>query len=286
MPDDLNPMAQGKPMEYILYEVRDRVAVITLNRPKQRNAQNKQLLMELDQAWDMAAEDKNVRVIVLKANGPHFSAGHDIAQDDTYEAKVAEVLGDVHETGLYGLHTWEGKYYLGYCRKWRDVPNPSIAAVQGACIAAGLMLAWPCDLIVAADNAKFSDPVVRMGIAGVEYHGHTWEFGARKAKELLFTAKSITAEEARQLGMVNRVVPLEKLEEEAMALANEIAQMHPFALAMAKRAVNQTLDIQGQYAAQQAVFDIHEMGHGSALAQTGQAVLMWLDGLKPANKAG
>jgi enoyl-CoA hydratase len=272
MPDDMNPMAQGKPMEYILYEVRDRVAVITLNRPKQRNAQNKQLLMELDRAWDMAAEDKQVRVIVLKANGPHFSAGHDIAQDDTYAEKVAEVLGYVHETGLYGLNTWEGKYYLGYCRKWRDVPKPSIAAVQGACIAAGLMLAWPCDLIVAAENAKFSDPVVRMGIAGVEYHGHTWEFGARKAKELLFTAKSITAEEARQLGMVNRVVPLEQLEEAAMALA--------------KRAVNQTLDIQGQYAAQQAVFDIHEMGHGSALAQTGQAVLMWLDGLKPANKAG
>ena len=140
MPDDLNPMAQGKPMEYILYEVRDRVAVITLNRPKQRNAQNKQLLMELDQAWDMAAEDKNVRVIVLKANGPHFSAGHDIAQDDTYEAKVAEVLGDVHETGLYGLHTWEGKYYLGYCRKWRDVPKPSIAAVHCRRAYAGLAL--------------------------------------------------------------------------------------------------------------------------------------------------
>jgi enoyl-CoA hydratase len=143
---------------------------------------------------------------------------------------------------------------------------------------------WPCDLIVAADNAKFGDPVLRMGIAGVEYHGHTWEFGARKAKELLFTAGFIGAEEAEKLGMVNRVVPLDQLEERTMALAGEIAQMHPFALAMAKRAVNQTLDIMGQYTALQAVFDIHELGHGSALAQTGEAVLMGLDGLKPANR--
>jgi enoyl-CoA hydratase len=272
------------PMEHILYEVRDRVAVITLNRPNQRNAQNKQLLVELDRAWDMAAEDKEVRVIVLKANGPHFSAGHDIARDETYAAKVQEALGDVSELGLFTLHNWEGKYYLGFCRKWRDIPKPSIAAVQGACIAAGLMLAWPCDLIIAAENAKFSDPVALMGIGGVEYHGHTWEFGPRKAKEMLFTASSITAEEARQLGMVNKVVPLENLEEEAMAMANKIARMHPFALSMAKRAVNQTLDIMGQYAALQSVFDIHQLGHGSALAMTGEAVLMGLDGLKPANK--
>jgi enoyl-CoA hydratase len=273
-------------MEYILYEVRDRVGVITLNRPNQRNAQNKQLLVELDRAWDMAAEDAQVKVIVLKANGPHFSAGHDIARDETYAAKVKEALGDVSQDGLFTLHNWEGKYYLGFCRKWRDIPKPSIAVVQGACIAAGLMLAWPCDLIIAAENAKFSDPVALMGIGGVEYHGHTWEFGPRKAKEMLFTASSITAAEAAQLGMVNKVVPLENLEEEAMAMANKIARMHPFALSMAKRAVNQTMDIMGQYAALQAVFDIHQLGHGSALAMTGEAVLMGLDGLKPANKAG
>ncbi len=282
---DATPVSQV-PMEHILYEVRDRIAVITLNRPNQRNAQNKQLLVELDRAWDMAAEDPQVKVIVLKANGPHFSAGHDIARDETYAAKVKEALGDVSQDGLFTLHNWEGKYYLGFCRKWRDIPKPSIAAVQGACIAAGLMLAWPCDLIIAAENAKFSDPVALMGIGGVEYHGHTWEFGPRKAKEMLFTASSITAAEAAQLGMVNKVVPLENLEEEAMAMANKIARMHPFALSMAKRAVNQTMDIMGQYAALQAVFDIHQLGHGSALAQTGEAVLMGLDGLKPANKAG
>ncbi len=267
-------------MDFILYEVRDRVAVITLNRPERRNAQNRQLLVELDQAWDQAAADKSVRVIVVKANGPHFSAGHDIAPDKDFTAVVEEVMGDLKTTGLYGLHDWERRYYLGLCRKWRDIPKPSIAAVQGACIGGGLMLCWPCDLIIAAENARFSDPVVRLGIGGVEYHGHTWEFGARKAKELLFTAGSIKAAEAEKLGMVNRVVPLDELENATIELANEIAQMHPFALAMAKRAVNQTLDIMGQYTAMQAVFDIHQLGHGSALAQSGQAILMDLEAMK------
>jgi enoyl-CoA hydratase len=271
--------------KYILYDTHDRVAVITLNRPERRNAQNKPLLLELDAAFDRAAADSDIRVIVLKANGPHFSAGHDIAPGKDLEALIQEVLGDLKSTGLYGLHDWERRHYLGLSRKWRDIPKPTIAQVQGACIGGGLMLCWPCDLIIAADNAKFSDPVVRMGIGGVEYHGHTWEFGARKAKEMLFTAGFIDAAEAARLGMVNRVVPLGELDAATMALAAEIARMHPFALAMAKRAVNQTLDIQGQYASLQAVFDIHQLGHASALAQTGQAVLTGLDDLKPSRSA-
>lgn len=272
-------------MDYITYETRDRVAAITLNRPERRNAQNKQLLLELDQAWDRAAADSSIRVIVLKANGPHFSAGHDISRDATYERVVEEVLGDLKNTGLYGLHDWERRHYLGLSRKWRDIPKPSIAAVQGACIAGGLMLCWPCDLIIAAENARFSDPVVRLGIGGVEYHGHTWEFGARKAKELLFTAGSIDAAQAERLGMVNRVVPVDRLEAAAFELAAEIAQMHPFALAMAKRAVNQTLDVMGQYAALQSVFDIHQLGHGSALAQSGEAILVGLTDMKRAESS-
>jgi enoyl-CoA hydratase len=265
---------------FILYETIDRVAVITLNRPERRNAQNKPMLLELDAAFDRAASDGEIRVIVLKAAGPHFSSGHDISPGKDLDAVIEEVLGELKSTGVYGLHDWERRHYLGLSRKWRDIPKPTIAAVQGACIGGGLMLCWPCDLIVAAENARFSDPVVRMGIGGVEYHGHTWEFGARKAKEMLFTAGFIDASEAERLGMVNRVVPLAELESATLALAAEIARMHPFALAMAKRAVNQTLDIQGQYAALQSVFDIHQLGHASALAQTGQAVLMGLDDMK------
>ena len=187
--------------------------------------------------------------------------------------------------GLQSIYEWETVHYLGYSRKWRDVPKPSIAAVQGQCIAGGLLLCWPCDLIIAADNAKFSDPVVRMGIGGVEYHGHTWEVGPRKAKEWLFTASSFTAQEAERLGMVNRVVPLDELRSSTMDLARQIAQMHPFALAQAKRAVNQTMDIQGFYAALQAVFDVHQTGHGNALSVNGYPILIDLEQMKQSMKS-
>jgi enoyl-CoA hydratase/carnithine racemase len=266
-------------LEFVLYETKDRIASITLNRPEARNAQHKPLLDELDACWTRAAEDDDVRVIVLKANGPHFSAGHDISGKPGDPGVV-----DIKAQGLAGIFHYERVHFLGYSRKWRDVPKPSIAAVQGACIAAGMMLCWPCDLIVAAENAVFSDPVVRMGIGGVEYHGHTWEFGARKAKELLFTACKFDAREAHRLGMVNRVVPTERLEEETFALARQIAEMHPFALAQAKRIVNNTLDMMGQHNALQAAFDVHTTGHGHALSVTGWPVIMDLEGMKKAQK--
>ncbi|ARN74114.1 enoyl-CoA hydratase [Oceanicoccus sagamiensis] len=264
-------MAEDK----ILYRVEDNIAVITLNRPKQRNAQDLDLILQLDAAWTRAAEDKDVKVIVLNANGPHFSAGHDITQEAMDQAPVdwqGEVIADLYHS--------ETKHYIDLGRKWRNIPKPSIAAVQGACIAAGLMLIWPCDLIIAADDARFSDPVVMMGIGGVEYHGHTWEFGARKAKELLFTSDSVDAATAEQLGMVNKVVAVDELNNETMAMAAKIAQKPAFGLAMAKRAVNRTLDIMGQDNAIEQVFDIHQLGHGNAQSYTGQPIMVDLGGMK------
>ena len=271
-------------MSYIVYETIDRVAVITLNRPERRNAQNAALLKELDEAFDRAMDDDGVRVVVLKANGKHFSAGHDIDPDVFNSEPWQSMFSDVEENGMLRLYKWELKHFFGYSRKWRDLPKPTIAAVQGACIAAGLMLAWPCDLIIAADDARFSDPVIRMGIGGVEYHGHTWEFGARKAKELLFTGGAIDAWEAHRLGMVNRVVPRDELESTALTLAAEIARMHPHALLMAKRAVNQTLDAQGMSNALQTTYDTHALGHANAWSGCGQIVIMGLDGMAAANK--
>ncbi len=270
---------------HIKYEVAESIATITLDRPDRRNAQNQKLLEELNDAWESAAADDAVRVILLQANGPHFSAGHDMSPDEVKSNPAfAQIGASIEQRGLLGLYSWEAKHYFGFSRRWRDIPKPSIAAVQGACIAGGLLLAWPCDLIIAADNARFSDPVVMMGIGGVEYHGHTWELGARKAKEMLFTARPISAEEAERRGMVNRVVPTEELADRSRELALEIAQMHPHALAMAKRAVNQTLDSMGQYAALQACFDIHQLGHASAYAQGGQFVLMDHRGIKASGK--
>ncbi|MET9992785.1 enoyl-CoA hydratase [Streptomyces mutabilis] len=263
-------------MDQILYEVRGGVAVITLNRPEAANAQTMALLDELDAAWTRAARDEEVRVVVLRANGRHFSAGHDLK--DRWPGP--------EEITLEWIYDAETRRYLEYSLKWRNIPKPTIAAVQGKCIAAGLMLCWPCDLIVAAENAEFSDPVVHMGIGGVEYHGHTWELGPRKAKEILFTGRPLTAREAEQVGMVNKVVPLDELEEATGELASRIARMPAFGLRQAKRAVNQTLDVQGFYAALQAVFDVHQTGHGNALSVGGFPILTRLDDMKERIKQG
>jgi enoyl-CoA hydratase len=254
----------------IRYEVADLIATITLNRPEVFNAQNMALLDELDAAWTRAADDDEVKVIVLRAEGKHFSAGHDLK--DRWPAPA--------ELTLEWIYRAESRRYLEYTLRWRNVPKPSIASVQGLCIAGGLMLCWPCDLIVAADDARFSDPVALMGIGGVEYHGHTWELGARKAKEILFTGRPVSAEEAERAGMVNKVVPRAQLDAVTRALAGQITKMPAFGLRQAKRAVNQTLDVQGFYAAIQSVFDIHQTGHGNALSVNGYPILVDLDEMK------
>jgi enoyl-CoA hydratase len=264
-------------MEHVIYEVADAIGVITLNRPEAANAQSHRVLEELDHAWQEADRDPAVKVIVLKSNGKHFSAGHDMSSAKTGTEKV-EWHADAH-------YDWETRTYLHYAKSWRAVPKPSIAAVQGKCIAGGLMLCWPCDLIVAADNAQFSDPVLAMGICGVELHAHTWEFGPRKAKELLFTGDAITAQQAEQLGMVNKVVPLEELVPATMALAQRIARNDSLALRMAKRAVNQTLDIQGYTNSIDAIFDMHQFGHArAALVTGGIPVLVGLNAMKGKGK--
>jgi len=255
---------------YIDYGVADSIATITLNRPEAANAQNPELLDELDAAWTRAAEDNEVKVIILRANGKHFSAGHDLRGGGEVPEKISLEFVIQHEA----------RRYLDYTLRWRNVPKPSIAAVQGRCISGGLLLCWPCDLILASDDALFSDPVALMGIGGVEYHGHTWELGPRKAKEILFTGRALTAEEAERTGMVNRVVARDELDAQTRELAEQIATMPSFALRQAKRAVNQTLDVQGFYAAIQSVFDIHQTGHGNALSVSGWPVLVDIEEMK------
>ncbi len=258
-------------MSYIEYEVADKIATISLNRPEAANAQNGELLEELDAAWQRAGADDDVAVIVLRANGKHFSSGHDL-KDRSWP--------DPSKITLERIYAIESRKYLEFSLRWRNMPKPSIAAVQGKCIAGGLLLCWPCDLIIAAEDAQFSDPVVMMGIGGVEYHGHTWELGPRKAKEILFTGRPITAREAEQVGMVNEVVSRDELDTRTVALAAHIAGMPPFGLRQAKRAVNQTLDVQGFYAAIQSVFDVHQTGHGNALSVNGYPILVNLDEMK------
>jgi enoyl-CoA hydratase len=250
--------------ETVIYEIpAPGVARITQNRPEARNAQNYQLTYDLNAAFDEAAADESVKVIILAGAGPHFSAGHDLRGGGPPLSSYPTVgtWREFNKKGAEGYMAVEEEIYLGMCRRWRNIPKPTIAQVQGKCIAGGLMLAWVCDLIVASDDAMFSDPVVQMGVCGVEYFAHPWELGARKAKEMLFTADWVTAQDAYRLGMVNHVVPREELESFTLALAEKIAQKPSFALKLAKEAVNQTLEAQGQWQAMLAVFNLHQLAH-------------------------
>ncbi len=252
--------------EFVRYRVDAGIAVITIDRPQAANAQNPQMLRELDQAWSESDRDPDVRVAVLQSEGKHFSAGHDM------QGGGDPSLGPQRVDGALTVDTyfdWEERGYLRYARRWRDLVKPSVAAVQGKCIAAGLMLCWPCDLIVAADNAQFSDPVGLMGMPGVEFFAHPWEFGPRRAKQILFTASSLSAEQAQECGMVNEVVPLDTLRQRVLSLAVEVAAMDPWAVRLAKRAVNSAVDAMGFSNSIVTNFDNHHLGHARAIASTG-----------------
>ncbi|CAM3202251.1 enoyl-CoA hydratase [Prescottella defluvii] len=252
--------------EVVTYEVRDHVAFVTLNRPDYRNAQNSVMTYALDAAFERAVEDDDVKVIVLAGNGEHFSAGHDIGTPGRdhhvhYENKAALWWDHLGKAGGDQRFARETEVYLGMCRRWREIPKPMIAQIHGACIAGGLMLAWCCDLIVASEDAYFSDPVVRMGVPGVEYFAHPWVLGSRFAKEILFTGDRFTAQRAYEVGMVNRVVPRADLETETLALAGRVAEMPRFGLALTKKAVNQCEDLMGQRAGMDSVFGLHHFAH-------------------------
>ena len=244
------------------------VARIVINRPEARNAQNLEMGYELNAAFDRAVLDDSVKVIILAADGRNFSAGHDIADTvEQYQQAMQDSSPGVSgwsgfmEPGAHGWYASEKEGYLESARRVRNISKPTICAVQGKCIAGALIYAWVCDIIIAADNAVFSDPVVNFGVSGVEWLAHPWELGARKAKEFLFTADSWDAQEAHRLGMVNHVVPLAELEAFTLAMAEKIAGKPSFALKLAKEAVNKTLDIQGQTNAIDQAFSLHHLCH-------------------------
>jgi enoyl-CoA hydratase len=249
------------------------IAVVSLNRVDKRNAQNNLMTYELNACYDDAARRSDVKVIVLRAEGPHFSAGHDLRDRSTPDEfdRVFPQSGFTGE-GQEAMMAHEEEVYFNMCWRWRNIPKPVIAAAQGKSIAGALMLLWVADIIIAAEDATFSDPVVAFGVNGVEYFGHPWEFGARKAKELLFTGDSFTAQEAMQLGMVNRVVPAAELDDAAMAMARRIAAKPGFALKLAKESVNQTLEAQGQYTAMRAAFSLQHLGHSNNKLRFGMAI--------------
>jgi len=257
--------ATTEEQDIVLYEAREGVAWITMNRPQYHNAQNGKMTYLLDDAFKKAVADDEVKVIVLRGEGKHFSAGHDIGTPgrDVHlsQDRVTMWYDHADKEGGEFLYVREAEAYLGMCRRWREIPKPTIAAVQGACIAGGLMLAWVCDLIVATDDAYFSDPVVRMGIPGVEYFAHPYELNPRIAKEFLFTGNKMGAERAYQMGMVNQISTRDTLTADVEALAMKIAAMPRLGLALTKQAINNVEELQGKRSAMEAAFAWHHFTH-------------------------
>lgn len=248
--------------ETIIYEKHNEIAKVILNRPDKRNAQNGRMIEEMDHAFNLAEKDPEIKVVILAANGPTFCSGHDLALYPVEDGAIKR------PPNIEGKWHYERDYFYEKLQKTWTMKKPVIAQVQGHALAAGFMIANMCDLIVASDDALFGDPVVRMGAAAVEVFVHPWVLPPRIAKELLFTGNYIDAETALQHGMVNKVVPIDQLEEETEDLANHIAKMPSFTVAMIKNSINRTMNLMGFNSSLDAHFDTHIMSHWTDEAQT------------------
>ncbi|HEY7105967.1 MAG TPA: enoyl-CoA hydratase [Acidimicrobiia bacterium] len=257
--------------QYVTYETLDdgTIARIMLNRPESRNAQNRGLLVDLHDAFLEAEADDQVRVVILGGHGSMFSSGHDLGSKDA----IAERPGGEHphptwtmnggtRKGSESLMLQEWHYFFENTKRWRNLRKITVAQVHGNVYAAGLMLMWACDLIVAAEGTRFADVVgTRLGMCGVEYFAHPWEFGPRKTKELMLTGDAIDVEEAHQLGMVSKIFPEAELSERTLEFARRIAQLPTMTALLIKESVNQTVDNMGFQNALTACFTIHELNH-------------------------
>jgi enoyl-CoA hydratase len=240
-----------------------------LNRPEARNAQNRGLLVELNDAFLAAEADDRVRVVILGGNGPMFSSGHDLGSP-AFQEEFGHGPGRHFSLGINGgtrggaegrmLQEWH--YFFQSTLRWRNLRKITIAEVHGPVYAAGLMLAWACDLIVAAEDTEFADVVgTRLGMCGVEYFAHPWEFGPRKTKELMLTGDSMSVDDAFALGMVSKVFPRDELAEKTTEFARRVAAVPTMAALLIKESVNQTQDNMGFHNALHACFTIHELNH-------------------------
>ena len=261
----------------VKYELDDLgVVTITLNRPETRNAQDTHFLYAVQDAFQRASHDDFCKVIVLCAEGRHFSSGNDLRERDEVQNLASHppvgMWSDFSAPGQEGMMGREKEVYLGVAERIRSVPKPTIAAVHGKCISGGLLLIWPCDIIVAGNDAEFIDNTILMGIPGVEWFAHPFELGARKAKEALFTGDPVTAQDAHRLGMVNHVVAPEELSDFVSGLARRIALNSSFALKLAKEAVNNAQDASGRKAVIESAFLAHQLAHSHSKEVFGMSI--------------
>ena len=265
--------------DHVEFEVDDHVGIITLDRPEAANAQSQQVLEELDQAWRLAEEDREVKVIVLRSNGKHFSAGHDMSGTQRSSVDREIPIPDA-------LYDWETRFYFHYAKRWRDVPK----AVDRRGTGQVHRRRSHAVLAMRPDHRRRQRGVLRSGVV----HGHRRRriprphLGIRCPqgqgdpvhRQLDHGRRGRTARHGQQ-GRAGR----RAADRETLALAHRIAQQDSYALRMAKRAVNRTLDAQGFSTAIEACFDMHQLGHSRALAITGdKIVLTGLSGMKERNQ--
>jgi enoyl-CoA hydratase len=253
--------------KFLQYESFDDGAIvrIMLDRPDGRNAQNRGLLVELDEAFLRAEADDQCRVVILGGTGPLFSSGHDMGSKvamEEYQSHPSMVINGGTRVGAEKMMLQEWHYYFQNTLRWRNLRKITIAQVQGPIFSAGLMLLWSCDLIVGSDDAVFADVVgTRLGMCGLEYFAHPWEFGARKTKELMLTGDSLDVHEAHRLGMVSKVFPRAELDDKTLEFARRIAKLPTMTALMIKESVNTTQDNQGFYNSLNACFTQHQLNH-------------------------
>jgi enoyl-CoA hydratase len=238
----------------VRYEQEGRVARLILNRPQYRNAQSRILIEELDAAYARAAADDSVGAIVLMGEGDHFSAGHDLGTPEELADREARPAAE----GLRGRYRRSWDMNIDPTMRWRNIPKPTIAAVQGYCIFAGWIISSASDVIFASEDAMFLP-------TNFQYFSVPWDLHPRHAKAILFESRFVDAAEAKELGFVWQVVPRETLHETAMAYAARVAENDPFQLRMIKLAINQAQEAQG-FASH--IFGAHAM---HMLSQVGES---------------
>lgn len=220
-------------MSVILYEKQDGIAVITLNRPEKRNALNTELINGLGDCLHKAAEDAEVKVLVIRGAGEKaFTAGFDLKES------MNNNITDIAERRADTQHELDFFRYLWY------LPKPVISAVQGYCIGGGNTIALMSDLLIAADNAAFGNPEIVLGYTP-EIPVELWKLPFNKAVEWYFEGKYFSAEEMREMGVVNEVVPFAQLEKRALELARQVARIPAESMVMMKHAIRKMYDLRG-----------------------------------------
>jgi enoyl-CoA hydratase/carnithine racemase len=220
------------------------VAFLTLQRPERLNAIDRRMLGELQDALDIVERDSELRVLIVKGAGGNFSSGFDLKEQMEARPSGPEAWREILD-----------RDFSTVMRFWH-LKKPSIASVQGYCLAGGCELALSCDITIAAEDAVFGEPELKFG-AGIVVMILPWLVGPKRAKEIILTgADRISASDAAQIGLINRVVPSDQLDSTVLALARHIAVIDPNLVQETKRAINQCLETMGLLKALNAALDI------------------------------